>query len=429
MKKSLVLAMALALGVSATAFAANPFSDLPAGHWAYASVAKLAAAGIVDGYPDGTFKGDRTMTRYEMAQIVAKALAKGAIGADDKLVGEFADELDNLGVRVAKLEKHADNFKITAQVRYLYEDTDASDFGKNHNATHHLRTRMFFTGDINDNWKYIGMLENKHTFSKDTSDTLGTDGTPFTGITDEKDEGTAFQRAYLEGRLGGAKVRAGRFSQSILKGIIYANRVDGITAQYGDKIRVGAFYTRPTNESTYTFDKAYGGDVRAELGKNFELRGGYTKYANPADTTSTKGKMLGQPFALWNAGIGYNSKKLDLGFDWLKSNLDLNNGASNSGWVISANWMGAKPAKVGTYGIRAKYHHQGVGTFVYPSVYTDDQPFSNFIGKYEGFKGWSLEGTYTIAKNTVAAIEYYNYKGLESGKTAKTIASHLLFTF
>ena len=113
MKKSLVFAMAMALGVSATAFAANPFSDVPAGHWAYAAVAKLAAAGIVDGYPDGTYKGDRTMTRYEMAQIIAKALAKGAIGADDKLVSEFADELDNLGVRVAKLEKNADNVRIT----------------------------------------------------------------------------------------------------------------------------------------------------------------------------------------------------------------------------------------------------------------------------------------------------------------------------
>jgi hypothetical protein len=127
MKKTLVFAMAMALGVSATAFAANPFSDLPAGHWAYASVAKLAAAGIVDGYPDGTFKGDRTMTRYEMAQIVAKALAKGAIGADDKLVGEFADELDNLGVRVAKLEKKSDNTKIAGYVRASYQDVRGGD--------------------------------------------------------------------------------------------------------------------------------------------------------------------------------------------------------------------------------------------------------------------------------------------------------------
>ena len=107
MKKSLVLAMAMALGVTASAYAANPFSDVPAGHWAYDSVNKLAAAGIVDGYGNGTFGGDRLMTRYEMAQIVAKAMAKGA--NVDRLAAEFADELDSLGVRVAALEKKSDN--------------------------------------------------------------------------------------------------------------------------------------------------------------------------------------------------------------------------------------------------------------------------------------------------------------------------------
>ena len=78
MKKSLVLAMAMALGVTASAYAANPFSDVPAGHWAYDSISKLAAAGVIEGYGDDTFRGDRLMTRYEMAQIVAKAMAKGA---------------------------------------------------------------------------------------------------------------------------------------------------------------------------------------------------------------------------------------------------------------------------------------------------------------------------------------------------------------
>ena len=92
MKKSLVLAMAMALGVTASAYAANPFSDVPAGHWAYDSVAKLAAAGVVDGYADGAFAGDKLITRYEMAQIVAKAMAKGA--DCDKLAAEFADEHD-----------------------------------------------------------------------------------------------------------------------------------------------------------------------------------------------------------------------------------------------------------------------------------------------------------------------------------------------
>ena len=95
MKKSLVVAMALATGITASASAANPFSDVPAGHWAYASLAKLAAAGVVEGYPDSTFQGDKLMTRYEMAQIV-KAMAKGA--NVDRLASEFAEELDALGL-------------------------------------------------------------------------------------------------------------------------------------------------------------------------------------------------------------------------------------------------------------------------------------------------------------------------------------------
>src|SRR5574344_638426 len=148
MKKSLVLAMLVAMGLSATALAANPFSDVPAGHWAYGSIAKLAAAGIVDGYGDGTYRGDRLMTRYEMAQIVARAMAKGA--NVDRLASEFADELDSLGVRVAKLEKKSDNVKITGYARYSYMDhtekvkgdNDAKDYSAK------LRSRFWFTGAV-----------------------------------------------------------------------------------------------------------------------------------------------------------------------------------------------------------------------------------------------------------------------------------------
>ena len=67
--------MAMALGVTASAYAANPFSDVPAGHWAYDSISKLAATGVIEGYGDSTFGVYKLMTRYEMAQIVAKAMA------------------------------------------------------------------------------------------------------------------------------------------------------------------------------------------------------------------------------------------------------------------------------------------------------------------------------------------------------------------
>ena len=176
MKKSLVLAMAMALGVTASAYAANPFSDVPAGHWAYDSVNKLAAAGIVDGYGNGTFGGDRLMTRYEMAQIVAKAMAKGA--NVDRLAAEFADELDSLGVRVAALEKKSDNVKINAQIRAHYQSYDKQKLntaaaGKPSNATNatsKLRSRIWLNGQINEDWKYVGMLQNEQDLLNDVGD-------------------------------------------------------------------------------------------------------------------------------------------------------------------------------------------------------------------------------------------------------------------
>ena len=126
MKKNLIVALALVfvLGIAGTAFAAaNPFVDVPAKHWAYDAVTKLAQAGILDGYGDGTYRGERLATRYEMAQATAKAMAR-ADKADaqmkaliDKLAVEFAAELNNLGVRVAKLEKNASTIKFWGDAR------------------------------------------------------------------------------------------------------------------------------------------------------------------------------------------------------------------------------------------------------------------------------------------------------------------------
>lgn len=95
---------------------ATPFSDVPANHWAYQAIQSLAADGLVEGYPDGKFKGDRPMTRYEMAVVIARVIAKVqemmptgyASKADldklSKLIDAFKDELDALGVRVTNLE-------------------------------------------------------------------------------------------------------------------------------------------------------------------------------------------------------------------------------------------------------------------------------------------------------------------------------------
>ena len=87
MKKTLVSALttALVVGAASTTFAAtNPFSDVPADHWAYDAVSQLAADGVIEGYGDTTFRGNQNITRYEMAQMIAKAMAKTDVSASDK---------------------------------------------------------------------------------------------------------------------------------------------------------------------------------------------------------------------------------------------------------------------------------------------------------------------------------------------------------
>jgi len=112
----LLMGSLLALGRGADA---TPFSDVPANHWAYQAIQSLAADGLVEGYPDGKFKGDRPLTRYEMAVIVARVIAKlQANGAGyaskadldklQKLMDALKDELDALGVRVTNLEDALD---------------------------------------------------------------------------------------------------------------------------------------------------------------------------------------------------------------------------------------------------------------------------------------------------------------------------------
>ena len=108
MKKTLVSALttALVVGAASTTFAAaNPFSDVPADHWAYDAVTQLAADGVIEGYGDTTFRGQQNITRYEMAQMIAKAMARTDVSASDKalidkLAAEFSDELNNLGARL-----------------------------------------------------------------------------------------------------------------------------------------------------------------------------------------------------------------------------------------------------------------------------------------------------------------------------------------
>ena len=408
MKKSLVLAMAMALGVTASAYAANPFSDVPAGHWAYDSVNKLAAAGIVDGYGNGTFGGDRLMTRYEMAQIVAKAMAKGA--NVDRLAAEFADELDSLGVRVAALEKKSDNVKITGEARFRYADSK----GKGNVADSYvgdLRSRIWITGQVNDDWSYTGMIQNIQVFAGDY-------------IGDEK---TYFQRAYVQGKLGGMAVTAGRYNAFFADGNIYDNRADGVELSYGDKVKLSLAAGKATDEITklYVFEGTTGGNYAGgALSADFGAVNATAGYYNFKDILQ---KDSGIDNAIWFVGAGTSFGDFGLNAMYLKGDASYQghdlDGLDDDGYTVGLTWKGAEAAKAGSYGLFANYYDLGGQTYI---AHTTDA--DTFDG--EGFKGYGVGANYTVAKNMVFTAAYYDTKSkLNSSDKDKIIWTDLTFTF
>ena len=402
MKKSLVLAMAMALGVTASAYAANPFSDVPAGHWAYDSINKLAAAGVIEGYGDTTFGGDKLMTRYEMAQIVAKAMAKGA--NVDKLAAEFADELDNLGVRVANLEKKADNVKVTGEVRYLYNNDKKDTYEQT------LRSRLWVNGQINDDWSYTGMIEN----TQDLKDNAG-------------NEDTEFKRAYVEGKIGGLAVTAGRYNAFFANGNIYDDLVDGVEASYGDKVKVTGFAGKATEVEGGNYA---GGELSTSFG-DMNVAAGYVNYKDLAKDNAGIGKGLDD--AIWYVGADYTMGDVNLSAMYLKGDAsyqdkDLKGLAGvkdydDDGWTVGLTYKGAEASEAGSWGLFANYYDLGMGTYI---AHTTDA--ETFDGK--GFKGYGVGANYTFAKNIVGTAAFYETENkLDSSEKGRILWTDLTFTF
>lgn len=422
MKKTLLLAMTIAMGITASAYAANPFSDVPAGHWAYDAVNKLAAEGVVEGYPDGTYGGDRLMTRYEMAQIVAKAMAKGA--NVDRLAAEFAGELDSLGVRVANLEKKSDNVRITGQIRYEYGDRSGDLKEKNSKvgsiAQHRLRTRIFVNGNINEDWTYTGRFENSQILSDIDGKSKGSTG----------DDDVTLNQAYVSGRLGGVKVIAGKTDHYAGNGFIYDETAEKIELSYGKNVKLTAYYGIPTD---YGYDKMWGASVGGKVG-NLSLSAGYDKFQDALASIESYGidnsAKTGTDNGIWNLSANYKFGDFTLAATYLDSDIDLRDNSKykdvdTNGYVVGLNYKGADKNKPGTWGLFANYYDQGAGTFVAHTMYPGD--WSYYVD--EGFKGYMVGGGVTLAKNMVYQLHYYDLEGKESGLDDQVLWSRLQIMF
>ena len=436
MKKTLISALttALVVGAASTTFAAsNPFSDVPADHWAYDAVAQLAADGVIEGYGDTTFQGDKNITRYEMAQMVAKAMAKTDVSAADKamidkLAAEFADELNNLGVRVSNLEKHADMVKWNGELRYTYSSrrVEQTNGDTKKTNTDELLFRLEPTAEVNDHWSVKARLDAKTYMDSDS----GTNGT-----STDNDE-VKLKRAYAQGDYKNFQTQLGKFGfYTPEQGLVFDDELSGANVTFGSDLKATLYAGRIDLKDGKKFSPTLANNDAAA-----NLQGITLQYANAAKSKLSGGAayyhLNSDDFkGVTDQGVKYsNSNNEDNANIWsvnaaykfdrsskLSAAYAQNTEADNldHSWQALYNYKGAQAANKGTWGAYAGYRY--LGTFA--SLYgTQD-------AQTVGAKGWEIGADYTPFKNVVATAKYFNGEGIESGRDADTLWGRLDFKF
>ena len=391
MKKKLAASLALAftLGIAGTAFAANPFVDVPAKHWSYDAVSKLAADGIVDGYGDGSFKGDKSMTRYEMATIVAKAMAKEEkANAEDKaliqkLSTEYAQELDNLGVRVSNLEKRMDNVTFDGKVRLRYNSHKWENESRAGDGQSYLD--LFVNAKINDNWKIRSEIESSHDISGGASD--GSD--------------TNTSKIWAEGKVGATTLDLGKAPLFVGYGLVADTSLTGVQASFGDKLKTTVRFGNLDYDDGVSKGLPYSGSgATTDLdGKDGSKYAGveFAYQASPATGLSAAYHHINQKTDAtnWLADGSYNTSIYELGFNSkIAKNFTLNGqyakgnpdeaafgNIEDKAYIAQVTYKNADPKAAKSFDIFAGYHKVGLGA----EINTTNDFYDNMKGMHVGF--------------------------------------------
>ncbi len=401
MKKTLVsaLATALVVGAASTTFAAaNPFSDVPRDHWAYDAVTQLAADGVVEGYGDGTFRGDRNITRYEMAQMVAKAMAKGDMSASDRalvdrLAAEFADELNNLGVRVSNLERNADMVKWNGKVQYQYTSTRYE--GQKRTNTNNLKFRLEPTAEINPHWHAVARL--------DADTNTKTDQ----GYEADGSSKVTLKRAYVQGDYDKFQVRLGKMALSSSEGyqapgnLVLDTEFTGAQLSFGDEFKAKLEAGRLSDGFTDTANYQ-SAQVRYDKNKFMSGVGFYRLGSSDLAASTTNNKERAH---IWGADLGYRfDKNSFLSGSYAHANKYSLGDKQKKAYQFTYEYKGADQADKGSWGAYVSYRYLGNGAARIP---TED-------GAQKGSKGVEFGLGYVPYKNVLLSAKYFNGKTIVS---------------
>ena len=394
-----IFAATAVLGVT-TAFAANPFSDVTPDSWAYQAVSQLANAGVINGYPDGTFKGQNNITRYEMAQMVAKAMAnQDRANAEqqamiNRLADEFSNELNNLGVRVARLEDRVGNVKVTGDARLRYKDAEHAK------SKFDARARVQFNAKVNDRTDAVVRLTSGN-FELGNSTTEG-------------NANATIDRAYVNHKFGErVSLKAGRFGQVVGGGLAFDGTFDGAQFNAGnDKVNAQVAYgymvsgdaTGLTKEENVT-DLIV--NVNGKVGKHAMVGGFYDRINQDDDVRNVYG---------FNADANFD--KIWVGGEWLKaSSLE-----ESQAWTAGVGYGNYDIKKQGTWGVKGQYFNAKekapIIDTTYNHIYTTDA------------KGWMATVDYALQNNVGLTANYgFDWKDQNGNDKADFYRADLNYKF
>ena len=409
MKKILALAAVAALTAGVSAYAANPFSDVTADDWAYQAVSDLSAQGVVEGYPDGTFKGERNMTRYELAQIIARLMAKeDQLNAEqqatlDKLAGEYADELANLGVRVANLEKKVGNISWSGDARMQYQRRgDKKDYFNG-------RMRINVEGQVNDQVTVNGR------FVTD-ADLKGNDA-------DIEDGNTTMDRINAKwtpndatyvtiGRQGVALDVTGTFwdEDGVFDGVAagWDNGKVGVEAGYGRFKSAGNIASAWGTETSGNdkVPEAWYGKLTGHIADAADVSAFYLKDGQKAEALNNAS------VSAWGAGLSYGIGDFTVDGDYVKTK---NTPAGDAAlWTAGLTYGEVDTDKVGSWSLGAHYVKADNGSMFIGNSALDMGDQLGYAD-HTNVKFWVAKAGVAVQKN-VELDAYYNFAAKADGE-------------
>lgn len=435
---SLAAAMALTAVMGGTAMAAEgSLADVPKDHWSYEAVNQLVKDGIIEGMPDGTYAGDRAISRYEMAVIVARATDKmeQANIADraliEKMQSEYDSELKTIKDDVADLKNKVGklNFYGFMRAQYDHDDKDGKPLDRSNDRTY-LDLRADYK--VNDNWTVKTQVETHHRYSDDGS--YNTGFSKYSQKTWSGHDGN-IKRVWVEGNFAnGGWVNIGRAWRGLgFQNVLLGTETDGIQAGIpikGTGLTASAIYASGTG--TGDKESIYGIGTWGSVGHCVDINLNYVKsdmskghsYSTGEIVAYKPGKpipgastaiVLGDPiyntttvkrdkaFVL-STGINV-AKNVRLLNDYIQTNADDN----NKSIATRINYKGTDLNDPGSFGLYARYFKYGSNGQIAGDDEWGSTPF--------GSKGWIVGVKYVPVKNveweTLYSQQKCDYAGVD----------------